>query len=296
MITNQPGIELVGVRLDHPRGVAPLVSDANMRVTGGERVLIVGAAGVGTSRLVAAALGEAPIGAGRIEVLGRDVAKLRRASLRLLRRHVGIVPQDLCLIEDRSAQLNVVLPLEIDGVPRAESTERAASVLAVLGLEAEAGQPVDTLSMAARQRVAVARALVRNPALLIADQPTSAQDAEGAELVCAAIAEAALAGTACLVLGRDPALRAIAERDGWRQLVMAGGALRPLTELVLDGAALDELLVDSVRDGWGVPPASGAAEGQRGASNEPAPLEVSEPVIELPNLLPFPIARPVGAR
>jgi ABC-type methionine transport system ATPase subunit len=179
MITNQPGIELVDVRLDNPRGGPPLVDEANMRVTGGERVLIVGAAGVGTSRLVATVLGEVTAGAGRVEVLGRDVARLRRSSLRLLRRRVGIVPQDLCLLEDRSAQLNVVLPLEIDGIPRSISTVRAARVLALLGLEAEAAVPVDQLSMAARQRVAVARALVREPELVIADHPTSAQDAEG---------------------------------------------------------------------------------------------------------------------
>ena len=84
--------------------------------------LIVGAAGVGTSRLVATVLGEVVASAGRVEVLGRDVGKLRRSSLRLLRRRVGIVPQDLCLLEDRSAQLNVVLPLEIDGIPRSVST------------------------------------------------------------------------------------------------------------------------------------------------------------------------------
>src|SRR2546421_1152523 len=76
-------IELVDVRLDHPRGGTPLVTDASLKVTRGEIVLIVGAAGVGTSRLLAAALGEAPTAAGRIEVLGRDVGKLRRSSLRL---------------------------------------------------------------------------------------------------------------------------------------------------------------------------------------------------------------------
>lgn len=276
MITNQPGIELADVRLDHPRGGAPLVREANMRVTGGERVLIVGAAGVGTSRLAAAALGEVAPGAGRIEVLGRDVARLRRSSLRLLRRRIGIVPQDLCLLEDRSAQLNVVLPLEIDGIPRSISIERAARVLALLGLEAEAALPVDGLSMAARQRVAVARALVREPALVIADHPTSAQDAEGAELVCAAITAAADRGAACLVLGRDPALRAIAERDGWRQLAIVEQRLRPLSQIALDGVALDDLLVDP-----GSAPVGPAA---------------SDP-LELPNVLPFPIAaRPAGAR
>jgi len=276
MITNRPGIELVDVRLDHPRGGAPLVREASIRVTGGERVLIVGAAGVGTSRLAAAALGEVTPAVGRIEVLGRDVAKLRRSSLRLLRRRVGIVPQDLCLLEDRSAQLNVVLPLEIDGIPREVSIERAARVLALLGLEAEAARPVGELAMAARQRVAVARALVREPELVIADHPTSAQDAEGAELVCGAIADAASRGAACLVLGRDPALRAIAERGGWRQLALIDGLIRPVSQLVIPGIGLDGLRVDPASS----PVAAAAAD--------PAPPH---------NVLPFPLAaRPAGAR
>jgi ABC-type ATPase involved in cell division len=233
-------IELVDVRLDHPRGGSPLVTDANVEVKRGEIVMIVGAAGVGTSRLVAAALGEVPASAGRIEVMGYDVAKLRRASLRLLRRRVGVVPQELCLLEDRSAQLNVVLPLEIDGIPRSMSIVRAGEVLELLGLWSEASLPVDCLSAAERQRVAVARALVRKPELVIADHPTSMQDAEGAELVCAALAWAALRGTAVIALGRDPALLAIAARAGWRQLALVDGKLRPLAELA--GTTIGDLL------------------------------------------------------
>src|SRR6185295_11485183 len=122
-------------------------------------------------------------------------------------------------------------------------------------------------------RVAVARALVREPELLIADHPTSAQDAEGAELVCGAISDAASRGTACLVLGRDPALRAIAERDGWRQLALVHGALRPVSQIAMQGVALDDLLVDE--------------SSPVGAAAEPPPL----------NVLPFPLAaRPAGAR
>jgi ABC-type ATPase involved in cell division len=237
-------IELVDVRLDHPRGGEPLVTDANLRVSRGEVVMIVGAAGVGTSRLVAATLGEVSASAGRVEVFGRDVAKLRRASLRLLRRRIGIVPQELCLLEDRSAQLNVVLPLEIDGIPRSMSIVRAHDVLFELELEAEASLPVDCLSAAERQRVAVARALIRNPEIVIADHPTSAQDAHGVELVADALADAAARGAAVVAFGRDPALREIAARAGWRQLALIDGRLRPLTEIALEGTTIDELFVD----------------------------------------------------
>ena len=263
-------IEMVDVRLDHPRGGAPLVTDANLKVTRGEVVMIVGAAGVGTSRLVAAALGEAPANAGRIEVLGRDVGKLRRSSLRLLRRRIGIVPQDLCLLDDRSAQLNVALPLEIDGIPRSTSILRAHAALHRLGLESEASLPVELLSSAERQRVAVARALVRDPELILADHPTSAQDARGAELVAGALAEAAEGGAAVVAFGRDLALRAIAERRGWRTLGLIRGELRPLGEIQLEGKTIDDLLVD--------------------ITSAPAPEPDS-----IPNIVPFPLsARTAG--
>jgi ABC-type ATPase involved in cell division len=236
-------IKLVDLRLEHPRGGPPLVDGANVMIASGETVLVVGAAGVGTSRVVAAALGEVAASAGRIELLGHDVGKLRRSSLRLIRRRVGIVPQDLCLLEDRSAQLNVVMPLEIDGIPRTLSIRRAAQVLAQLGLSSEASLPVDCLGAAARQRVAVARAMVREPEVLIADHPTSMQDAAGAELVCTAISIAAARGAACIVFGRDPALRTLAERHRWRQLALVDGRLRPVAELEVDGRTIEDVLV-----------------------------------------------------
>ena len=237
-------INLVDVGLDHPRGGLPLLSGANLGVARGEVVVIVGAAGVGTSRLVAATLGEQELSAGRIEIMGRDISKLRRSSLRLLRRRVGIVPQDLCLLEDRSVQHNVMLPLEIDGIPRSVSMIRAATVLAEMDLESEAGLPVDQLSASLRQRVAVARALVREPEIILADQPTTAQDAMGADIVCTAIAAAARRGAACIVLGRDPALRNLAELYNWKQVVIVEGKLVPIDDLYTAGTPIESALAN----------------------------------------------------
>jgi ABC-type ATPase involved in cell division len=252
------------------------VTGGNLKVDGGEVVVIVGGAGVGTSRLCAALLGEvAPVG-GAIRVLGHDVGRLRRASLRNLRRRIGIVPQDLCLLEDRSVEHNVILPLEIDGIPRSASVERATRALTRLGLMADAATPVAELAASARQRVAVARALVRAPDMILADHPTSLQDAEGAQLIANALAAEAARGAACLILGRDLALRTLAERHQWRQLALSAGRLRPLGEIALDTAAIDALLIDAVS-----------------APQPHRPVDTSS----IPNVLPFPLsARIAGAR
>ncbi len=265
-------IELVDVRLDHPRGGAPLVTEANLKVTRGEAVVIVGSPGFATSRLVAAVVGEVPATGGRIEVMGRDLTKLRRASLRLLRRRVGIVPQELCLLEDRSAQLNVMLPLEIDGIPRSMSMVRAGEVLEELGLEAEAELPIDCLSQNERQRVAVARALVRRPEIVIADHPTSMQDAEGTELICNALARAAAKGAAVIVLTRDPSLRVFADYMEWRTLALVSTKLRPLADVA---APAIEVIMNT--------PAT-------------APTRVRpDAVDDIPNVVPFPLsARTAG--
>ncbi|HEY0252752.1 MAG TPA: ATP-binding cassette domain-containing protein, partial [Kofleriaceae bacterium] len=150
---------------------------------------------------------------------------------------------------------------------RSVSIIRSLAILAKLGMEDEASLPIDCLSIAARQRVAVARALVREPELVIADHPTMWQDAAGAELVCDALAEAAAAGASVLVFGRDHALRAIAERNHWHQYALIGGVLRAVEQM----SEIDDVLIDM--------------------ESVPTP----KPVEAAPNILPFPLsARTAG--
>lgn len=218
-------ITLVDVRLDRPRGGEPIVSEANLDVARGEVVMIVGEPGPETARIVAAALGELSPSAGRIEIMGRDVAKLRRASLRLMRRRIGIVPQELCLLDERTAADNVIMPLEIDGLPRATTAARATELLALLGLSEVSTLAVSELSPSQRQRVAVARALVRKPDLVIADHPTSLQDDAGAQLILDAFAAT---GCSVLMFGREPA--ASIDRH-WRTFEITGSTLREIVNV-----------------------------------------------------------------
>ena len=209
-------IELVGVTFAHDGG-APLFEDAALAVAAGEVVVVEAPAGAGAPSLARLLAGRV-FGHGQVAIGGRELARLRSSSRAALRRRLGVVPQDLALVAERSALDNVALALEIDGVPRARRRVRAAEALAAVDVPGEPA--VAALPMAARQRVAWARAFVRNPDVLIADQPTSHQDAEGAERFAALTADLAAAGAACVVLAREPHLVAAAARRGWRALTI----------------------------------------------------------------------------
>ena len=130
------------------------------------------------------------------------------------------------------------------------------------------------------QRVAVARALVRDPDILLADHPTSDQDPAGAELVCRAFDRAAARGAACVVFGRDPMLRVHAEALGWSQWHLCDGRLAPLhTEAELQGDWA--MPIDAFASAGSAPGAK--AQGDDGES--------------FANVVPFPsLARSAGAR
>jgi ABC-type ATPase involved in cell division len=240
-------IELVDLRIAHPRTAplrtAPLLHDARLRLGAGQVGLIVAGPGSGSSHLLAAMLGERAIAGGEVRLFDRSIASLRRGSLRQMRRRIGIMPQQLCLMADRSAQHNVALPLEIDGIPRSVSLDRAVRALDVVGLANQAMHTVESLSASQQQLVAMARAIVREPDILLLDQPTDRQGFEGVDRICNAIVAAADRGASCLLVSRDNAVRQFADAADWQQHIFAGGRLIAANEVPLDGAYVDQMLI-----------------------------------------------------
>lgn len=226
-------IELAGVHFAHDHGV-DLLAEVELTIAPGEVVAVEAPAGAGATTLIRLLLGELTA-RGRVAFAGRDVARLRSSSRAALRRRLGVVPQDLGLIGRDTALANVALALEVCGVPAQARLQRARALLAAVDVDPE--QTVERLAMAARQRVAWARAVVRSPDAVLADQPTSHQDADGAARFATLIAERTELGAACLVLTRDPHLIAAGARLGWRMLALHRRALVDVVAALAEPAA-----------------------------------------------------------
>lgn len=125
---------------------------------------------------------------------------------------VAVVPQSLGLLAELTAAENVAMPLLARGDEPAAAGRLAHEMLAALDADHLAERLVGEASLGQQQRVAVARALVGRPSILVADEPTSHQDAEHAGLVLAAVRTAAGLGTACVIAGHDPRLATVADR------------------------------------------------------------------------------------
>lgn len=175
--------------------------DVSFTVGRSEFVVLTGPSGAGKSTVIRliAALDRAT--RGRVLVAGEDVARLRRRALPLLRRSMGIVPQDLLLLDDRSVLDNVALPAVAAGLPAAEALARARTALARVGLDAAdiGDMRPRALSGGAQQRVALARAIVNRPALVLADEPTAYLDRAAAAGLLALLEQFCVAGVAVLV-------------------------------------------------------------------------------------------------
>jgi cell division transport system ATP-binding protein len=163
----------------YPEGREAL-NEVSFEISAGEMVFITGHSGAGKStlfRLLAAI--ERPT-SGSIVVNGQNLAALRKRAIPYLRRNFGLVFQDQKLLFDRSVLDNVLLPLAIVGLPAREAGRRARAALDKVGLEGRENAHPIALSGGEQQRLAIARAVVNRPAILLADEPTTNLDSESA--------------------------------------------------------------------------------------------------------------------
>jgi len=156
------------------------VKDVSFEITAGQMVFITGHSGAGKSTLVKLIASIERPTAGSLVVNGQNLSALRRSAIPYLRRHFGLVFQDQKLLFDRSVLDNVLLPLQIVGLPRREAIRRAQAALDKVGLlSREKAMPI-ALSGGEQQRLAIARAVVNRPTVLLADEPTGNLDTESA--------------------------------------------------------------------------------------------------------------------
>src|SRR3954452_16240312 len=159
----------------YPNGKTAL-RDVDLVIPEGDFVFLVGPSGAGKSTLIKLLIRDEVATQGQVVLAGSDLAKLPRRAVPKVRRKIGIVFQDFKLLPTKNVWENVAFALEVTGTPRRRIRPAVDRVLALVGLTAQRSQPPTQLPGAEQQRTAIARALVHDPRVIIADEPTGNLD------------------------------------------------------------------------------------------------------------------------
>jgi cell division transport system ATP-binding protein len=201
-------------------GGQDVLKGVSLAIAGGELVFITGHSGAGKSTLLKLIPAIERPSSGSIIVNGQNVGALRPAAIPFLRRNLGLVFQDQKLLYDRSVYDNLMLPLSFSGLAPREAARRARAALDKVGLLGrEKANPIQ-LSGGEQQRLAIARAVVNRPAVLIADEPTANLDSEAAQRVLEIFVAFNQVGVTVLLATHDLAL---VSRYGRRVLRLTAG-------------------------------------------------------------------------
>ena len=170
-------LEMIDVSKIYPGGSVAL-QDINVRIEQGEFVFIVGPSGAGKSTFFKMLFREVLPSSGKVIVNGHDLVKMTDKEIPYFRRQLGIVFQDYRLLPDRTVYDNVAFAMQVIETPYRKIKRRVNDVLDLVGLRKRAHAYPTELSGGEQQRIAIARAIVNDPILLIADEPTGNLDPE----------------------------------------------------------------------------------------------------------------------
>jgi cell division transport system ATP-binding protein len=195
-------IEFKKVSMTYSTGTVAL-KDVSFTIKDGEFVFIIGRSGAGKSTLVKLLTCEEKPSSGTVCIDDYDIARIRRALVPYLRRNIGMVFQDFRLIYTKTVYENVAFAMEIIGSSKRAIRRRVPIVLSIVGLRDKARSRPGELSGGEQQRVGIARAMVNNPMLILADEPTGNLDPTNSESVMALLDEINRSGTTVVICSHD---------------------------------------------------------------------------------------------
>lgn len=172
-------IKFVNISKEYKNGVTALY-DINVEINKGEFVFLVGSSGAGKSTLIKILLKEEGISRGKLYLNGMDITRVPNRRIPYIRRQVGVVFQDFRLLPNKTVYENVAFAMEIVGARPRDVRRRVPLILSMVDLSKKASSFPDQLSGGEQQRVSIARAIINNPPVLIADEPTGNLDPETA--------------------------------------------------------------------------------------------------------------------
>ncbi|MBK1441999.1 ATP-binding cassette domain-containing protein [Parapedobacter sp. ISTM3] len=195
-------ITLKGVDIYQPKHL--VLANVNLKINKGEFVFLIGQTGSGKSSLLKIIYGDLHIASGEGMVAGFDLKKLSAREVPFLRRKLGIVFQDFHLLTDRTVEKNLEFALRATGwKDKALINARMLDVLEKVGLRSKLKKMPHELSGGEQQRVVIARALLNNPEIILADEPTGNLDPETSEEIVLLLKEISRGGTAILMATHD---------------------------------------------------------------------------------------------
>ncbi len=214
-------IQMFHVSKSYEGGV-PALADITLKIAKGEFLFITGPSGAGKSTLLKIMFGSEPPTQGQLILDGRNYVKIPQPELPALRRRIGFVFQDFKLLPNKSVFDNVALSLKVMGIPPSDVKRRVARMLTYVKLQHRANFKPLQLSGGEQQRVAIARALVKDPAIILADEPTGNLDPELSVQIIELFKEVNSRGTTVVIATHD---KALIEKYARRTIALEGGRL-----------------------------------------------------------------------